>query len=86
MLIPIKKLIPDKEKYVLHHENLQLYLRQGLKFKKIHLLLEFKQSPWLKTFIEFKKQKKTIEAEKFNDRDGKKLYKLMNNAIYDKKQ
>ena len=86
MLIPIKKLIPDKEKYVLHHENLQLYLRLGLKFKEIHRLLEFKQSPWLKTFIEFKKQKKRIEAEKFNDRDGKKLYKLMNNAIYDKKQ
>ena len=58
MLIPIKKLIPDKEKYVLHHENLQLYLRLGLKFKKIHRLLEFNQSPWLKPFIKFKKQKK----------------------------
>ena len=32
-----KKLVPnffDKEKYVLHHENLQLYLRLGLKLKK----------------------------------------------------
>ena len=24
----------DKEKYVIHHENLQLYLRLGLKLKK----------------------------------------------------
>ena len=25
----------DKEKYVLHYENLQLYLRLGLKLKKL---------------------------------------------------
>ena len=32
----VKELVPnifDKEKYVLHHENLQLYLRLGLKLK-----------------------------------------------------
>ena len=39
--IPIgnaKKLMPkffDKEKYVLHYENLQLYLRPGLKLKNV---------------------------------------------------
>ena len=35
----VKKLVPDyfdKEKYVLHYENLQLYLRLGLKLKNIH--------------------------------------------------
>ena len=38
--IPIgsaKKLVPnffDKEKYVIHYENLKLYLRLGLKLKK----------------------------------------------------
>ena len=40
MLIPIgnvKKLLPnlfDKEKYVIHYENLKLYLRLGLKLRK----------------------------------------------------
>ena len=32
----VKKLVPnffDKEKYVLHYENLQIYLRLGLKLK-----------------------------------------------------
>ena len=45
----VKKLVPnflDKEKYVLHYENLQLHLRLRLKLKKIHHVLEFNQSWW----------------------------------------
>ena len=41
----VKKLVPnffDKEKYVFHHENLQPYLKLGLKLKKMHCVLEFK--------------------------------------------
>ena len=46
-------------------------------------VLEFNQSQWLKQFIKFNTQKK-IEAGKKNDKDGKALYKLINNAIYGK--
>ena len=38
------KLLPnffDNEKYVLHYENWQLYLRLGLKLRKIYHILEF---------------------------------------------
>ena len=48
-----KKLMPnffDKERYVLQYENLQLYLRRGLKLKKYILIkyIELNQSQWLK--------------------------------------
>ena len=81
-----KKLVPnffDEEKYVLYYENLQLFLRLGSKLKKIHRYLKFNQSPWLKPYIEFNTQKR-IEAEKNGDKDGKLLYKSMNNGIYGK--
>ena len=71
----IKKWVPnafDKENYVLHYENLKLYLRLELKLKKTHRVLEFNQSQWRRPYIEFN-TKKRIEAEKNKDKDGKEL-------------
>ena len=66
----------DEEKYVIHYENSQLYSRLALKVKKVHRVLQFTQSQWLKPFIEFS-TKKRIEAEKA-------LYTLINDAVYRK--
>ena len=79
-----KKLVPDffhREKYVLHYENLLLYLKIGLKLKQIHCALEFNQSQWLKPYAKFNTQNR---SRKNGDKDGKALYKLMNNAAYGK--
>ena len=73
----------DKEKYVLYYQNLQLYLGLGLKLKKIHPVLEFNQSQFLKPFVEFNTQKR-IEAEKNVDKTGKASYKLIDNTLYGK--
>ena len=56
----VKKLLPnffDKENYVLHYKNLQLYLELVLKLK-IHQVLRFNQSQWLKQYVKFNIQKK----------------------------
>ena len=62
----------DKEKYVFDCKNLQLYSRRELKLKKIHCVLEFNQSQWLKPYIELNTIKK-IETEKNNGKNGKAL-------------
>ena len=73
----------DKEKYVIHYENLQLYSKVGSRLKKIHCELEINQSQWIKQVVEFNTQK-WIEAAKNGGKDGKALYKWMNNAVYGK--
>ena len=55
-------------------------LETKIKTKKIHRVLEFNQSQWLKPYNEFNTQKR-IKTEKNNYKDRKVLYKLMNNAI-----
>ena len=47
----VNKLVPnvrDKIKYVVPYKNLQYYLSLGMKLIKVHIILKFKQSNWLR--------------------------------------
>ena len=53
-----------KNNYVLYIENLNLYLSLGVKLGKVHRVLEFDQSPFLKDYINFKTEKQNIYFNK----------------------
>ena len=46
----VEKLVPNlrnKDRYVLHYRNLQLYMSLGMRLTKVHRALRFDQSPWM---------------------------------------
>lgn len=70
----------DKKNYVIHYKTLLQCLENGLVLKKVHRILQFSQSPWLKKYIELNNSHRTEATTVFN----KNFFKLMNNAVYGK--
>ena len=79
----VEKLVPnlkDKKSYVIHIQALNQALQHGLRLDRIHRAIEFDQSPWLKTYIDFNTQLRTAATNDFK----KDFFKLMNNLVFGK--
>ena len=78
-----KKLVCDlrnKKKYVVHIKSLKQALNHGLKFKKVHRIIEFSKKAWLKPCINMNTELRKLAKDDFE----KDLFKLMNNAVFGK--
>ena len=70
----------DKKGYIIHIQALNEVLQHRLRLDRIHRAIEFGQSPWLKTYIDFNTQLRTAATNDFK-RD---FFKLMNNSVFGK--
>jgi hypothetical protein len=68
----------DKKNYIIHFENLKLYLNLGLELKKIHKCLKFNQSRFLRPWVKLNTNLRKNAKNNFD----KDLFKLMINAVY----
>ena len=79
----VEKLISHfrpKKNYVIHYKNLKLYLQLGLKLKTVHRAISFKQSDWMKPYIEY-----NTDLRRKADNDFEKdFFKLMINSVFGK--
>ena len=67
----VQKLIPNlnnKEKYVIHYQTLLLCLSLGLKLKKIHNGISFKEKDWMRSYIDKNTELRTKADNEFEKR------------------
>lgn len=77
------KLIPnlyDKYYYVIHYVHLKTCIKHGLKLKKIHRVITFRQSAYLKQYIDLNTRLRQKATSTFEQ----DFFKLLNNSVFGK--
>ena len=64
----------------MHIKSLKHALNHGLKFKKVHRIIEFNQEAWLKPYIETNKELRKVAKNDFENF----FFKLMDNSVFGK--
>ena len=79
----VEKLVPnlkDKKGYSVQIKTLNQALKHDLKLKKVHRVIEFQQSKWMKVYI---MQNTRLRKDAGNEVE-KDFFKLMNNSVFGK--
>ena len=77
----VEKLVPNlyyKKRYIIHIRALDQAIKNGLVLERIHRATEFRQSAWMKEYIDFNTRLRTAATNDFE----KDFYKLMNNSVF----
>ena len=72
--------IEDRKKYVIHIRALKQAINHGLRVKKVHRIIQFKQKVWLKTYIDMNTELRKNTKNEFE----KDFFNLMNNSAFRK--
>ena len=70
----------NKWRFFLHHRDLKLYIRHGIRIVKTHTVYKFTQSPWLAKKSKYNTEQKSKAKTEFE----KHFYNIMNNSFYGK--
>ena len=73
--------LEDKHRYILHYRNLKQAVKYNVELVKVHRVLRFRQSQWLKSYIDLNAMHRAAATNEFD----KNLYKLLNNVSKKKK-
>ena len=79
----VAKLVPNlrnKKNYVCHYRLLQFYLRHGLILRKVHRIVSFEQTDFMKSYID----KNTLLRSQSKTTSEKDFFKLINLACFGK--
>ena len=79
----VEKLVQNlyyRRKHVIHINALKQAIGHRLMLEKIHRAIEFKQSAWMREYIDFNTRLRTAAKNDFE----KDFYKLMNNSVFGK--
>ena len=72
--------LKDKKNYVIYIRALDQVLRHGLVLERIHRVIEFNQTDWMKPYTDFNTKLRTAATNDFE----KDFFKLMNNSVFGK--